>query len=174
MRAGSGSASIERVALDLVNAIAGWLAQQFGNAVVGGVTDALAGNAQRRALHRAVSTAIERVADRFGEDRDQREFLTEVLKVHRETLEAIRPLPDLAAVVSALVASLDDPSEPHLVAPPGLAEALTNEISAAVLDDARSGGVLAPLVGEARFTALFALNQRLQSALELISRRLED
>ena len=51
---------------------------------------------------------------------------------------------------------------------------LTAEINAGILDNARAGGALAPLLTEAHFAELFALNSRLQGGLNLILRRLDE
>jgi hypothetical protein len=154
--------------LDPVNAVLGWLTQQLGNAAVAGLRGVLFGDAQQRVFRRVVSRAIDRVVQQLGGDRE--EFLRQVLVENREGLEDVRHLPDLASVVSAVVAMLDHPDQPNQVAPPGLAEALTTEIRVEVLEDARAGGPLAPLVAEERFVELFALNAELR---EMILRQLD-
>ncbi len=160
------------MALDPVNALLGWLTQQGGNAVVGGVRNLVFGDAQQRAFRRVVSAAIARTAGMFGDDRAA--FLTAVLTEHHEGLEAIQHHPDLSAAVHALVETLDDPSDPHRVAPPGLAEALVAEIDKGVLDDFRAGGPLAPLMVEGRFTQLLSLHAQHRAALEMILSRQEE
>jgi hypothetical protein len=93
-----------------------------------------------------VTEAINKVSKRLGGSRP--DFLAAVLTLHREGLESIRYLPDLAAAVSELVATLDHPSEPNAVAPPGLAEALIEEITTGVLKNAGAGGALRPLLSQ--------------------------
>jgi hypothetical protein len=160
---------------DVVNALAGWLTARFGEAVLAGAAHNVLGDAQQRAFREAVSGAIVRVTESVpGEQAaDRRAFLAAVLVEHKERLEGLRNLPDLAAAVHALIDSLDDPSDPHLVAPPGLAEALIAEINLGVLDNARVGGPLAPLAAEANFAKLFALGGQLRAALETILARLD-
>ncbi len=63
----------------------------------------------------------------------------------------LQQLPDLGAVAHQFVDSLDEPLGPGSVAPPGLAEALVNEINIGLLENARAGGPLTPLVAEANF-----------------------
>lgn len=160
------------MALDPINALAGWLTQQFGDSVVAGVRTFALGDAQQRAFRLVVSHAIDRVVSKVGDDRQ--DFLRAVLTEHHEGLEAMRGHRDLRHAVSALVASLDDPEDPQQVAPSGLAEDLTAEINIGILENARSGGPLAPLVLEARFAELFALNERLHTTLDTMCKRLEE
>ena len=54
--------------------------------------------------------------------------------------------------------AIDDPSDPHRVAPAGLAKALVAEIDKGMLDDFRAGGPLASLMVEAAFTQLLSLH----------------
>lgn len=164
--------TISGMALDPVSAIAGWLAEWLGNALVGGVKNVLFGDAQQRAFRRVVASAIDRVIDRLGGDHP--DFLADVLAEHRESLESIQHHPDLPTAVSALIASLDDPDDPNRVVPAGFADALVDEINAGILDNGRAGGPLTPLLVQARFAELVGLSGRLQSGLDLILLRQDE
>ena len=153
----------------LVSALVGWLVQRWGDLAAAGVARAALGDSQQRAFRKVVSAAIKRVKT-LG--RDQQEFLERVLIEHRESLGAVQHLPDLAGTVNALVESLDLETQPNVVAPPGLADALIAEIGVGALENARSGGPLLPLVADAYFAELFALNAQLRSAQELILLRI--
>lgn len=151
---------------EAVNALAGWLADRRCDYV--GLANVL-GDAQQQAFRRVVSIAIDRVTRRRPAGEllyDWRAFLA---TVNTERLQGLDELPDLAEAVHALI----DPEEPNLVAPPGLAEALIAEINLGLLDNARSGGALAPLATEPNFAEVFALDEQLRIARRTILARLD-
>src|SRR5688572_30819715 len=80
----------------LVSALVGWLVQRWGDLAAAGVARAALGDSQQRAFRKVVSAAIKRVKTLGGE---RQEFLERVLIEHRERLEAVRHLPDLAGTV---------------------------------------------------------------------------
>ncbi|MGH3481192.1 MAG: trypsin-like peptidase domain-containing protein, partial [Nocardioidaceae bacterium] len=157
-------------AADVVDALAGWLTARCG-----AVQADVLGNEQQQAFREVVSRTIGRVTGSHAGElaADRRAFLAATLVEHSDRLVGLGELPHLAAAVHVLVNSHDEPSDLHLVAPPGLADALITEINLGVLDNARTGGPLALLVTEANFPEFFALDEQLRAARETILARLD-
>jgi hypothetical protein len=171
------------MALDLVNALLSWLTARYGDALLAGAKRGALGDDQQRAFRRIVSDAINRTVETVAQDQtaDQRDFLIAVLREHPERLEDLESLQDLAAVLRAFVATLDEP--PDLgqagalgalsIDPASLAEALTEEIGLGVTQDARVGGPLAPLVTDANFARLLSLGAEAQTLLAEINAKVD-